>query len=245
MYHPTREIVNTPESIGLDYNDINLKVSGGLNIHGWHIPSNYARGAVLFLHGNGGNISNSVRLETIKLLHKLNMDVVIIDYEGYGKSDGKPGEDETYRDAEAAWTWLTKEQNITPDKIVIYGRSLGGAIAIDLASKHRHAGLVIESSFTSAGDMAKKFLWWLPFARNICIYDYNSLEKISKCNSPKLFAHSPNDTLIPYAQGRRLFEAASEPKTFFEMQGGHNDSFYSTPGYAHEIARFLNAIFPE
>lgn len=242
MYHPTREIEQTPRSAGMDYDDVELGVAEGIRIHGWFVPARQSRGTVLFFHGNGGNISH--RIDSVGIFHGLGVDVLIMDYEGYGRSGGRPGEEETYRDAEAAWNWLTGERDVSPGRTVIFGRSMGGAIAAYLADRHEPAGLIVESSFTSAPDMAAAVAPWLPFARLICRYAYNSLDIVPRLRCPALFAHSPDDEIVPYRQGLKLFATAAEPKQFLEMRGGHNDGMIATPDYAARMGAFLDAVFP-
>ncbi len=241
LYYPTREIVATPVAIGLAYDDIALKTSDGLKISAWYVPASHARGTLLFCHGNAGNISH--RLDSIRLFHELNLSVLIFDYRGYGGSEGVPGEKGTYLDAEAAWDYLTKEKGFDPSRIVIFGRSLGGAVAAELAMQHEAGGLVIESGFTSVPDLGSRLFPHLP-VRLISRFQYATIKKIGRISMPKLIIHSPDDEIIPFQQGMQLFERAGEPKSFLEIRGGHNEGFLmSGDHYAKGLEHFLSGIF--
>jgi len=195
------------------------------------------RATLLFCHGNAGNISH--RLDSIKLFHDLQLSVFIFDYQGYGQSQGSPGERQTYLDSRAAWDYLTDERGLRPDEIVLFGRSLGAAVAIELATVTDPAALVAESCFTSAVDMGTKVYPWLPI-RLVRRIRYNSLRRIGDVEAPKLFIHSIEDEVVPFGMGRRLYARAPRPKQFLKIRGGHNDGFMvSAPLYAETIADFL------
>jgi len=219
---PGRNLVATPEHIGLKYQNVQLVTMDGINLHGWFIPSNGAKGTVLFFHGNAGNISH--RLESIKIFNQLDLNVFIFDYRGYGQSEGKATEKGTYRDAEAAWNYLTESRGINANQIVIFGRSLGASIASWLASKHPPAALVIESGFTSIPSMAKRIYPFLP-VRWLTYFRYDTKTNVTKISSPILVAHSKNDEIIPFEEGREIYNAAPEARQFLELHGGHNDGF--------------------
>jgi fermentation-respiration switch protein FrsA (DUF1100 family) len=240
MYHPTRTIDQTPKDAGLYFEEVFIDIDEDVSIHGWFVPADDSGGSILFFHGNGGNISH--RIESIAVFNRLGMDVLIVDYEGYGRSEGSVGEKQTYRDAEAAWDHLVSVRKADPERIVIFGRSLGGAIATYLAEQKQPAGLIVESCFTSAPDMASDAFAWLLFARYFCRFKYNSLEKVANIKCPKLFLHSPVDDIVPYRQGERLFEAAAEPKEFFELKGKHNEGFAITEGYEKALGEFLASV---
>ncbi|OFZ67536.1 MAG: lysophospholipase [Betaproteobacteria bacterium RBG_16_56_24] len=222
-----REIIATPEQIGLPYEDIHLKTSDGINLHGWYIPAVQPRGTVLFLHGNAGNISH--RLDSIEMFHRLGYSTLIFDYRGYGNSGGKPTEQGTYRDAEAAWRYLTEQRNISSCRIVLFGESLGGAVAAWLAARQKPdalkpAALVIASGFTSVPDLGQQLYPYLP-VRWLARIRYDTREYLRSVTAPVLIAHSPEDDIIPFEHGRALFAAANPPKQFLELAGGHNDGF--------------------
>jgi len=241
VFFPRKEISTTPAILGIPYENIYFFAEDGIKLNGWYIPSDSARGVILFCHGNAGNISH--RLESIKLFSRLKMSVFIFDYRGFGRSEGKPGEKGTYIDAEAAWTFLIDSKNINPRSIVVFGESLGGAIAADLATKKPIGGLIIESTFTSISDLGSEIYPFLP-VRLLSRYKYDTLEKIKTIRCPKLLIHSRGDEMIPFNHGRKLFEAALEPKEFLEMTGTHNEGFSTASGkYESRIDSFLNRIF--
>ncbi len=160
VYNPQRNIEAAPDSIGLPFEDVSLDTDDGETLHGWFVPLERSCGTVLICHGNGGNISH--RLETLEIFNRLGMQTFIFDYRGYGKSTGTPDERGTYLDAEAAWRWLVNEKNVVPDELIIFGRSLGGALAAWLGKEHKPKALIIESSFTSIPDLAAGIYPWLP-----------------------------------------------------------------------------------
>jgi len=240
IFHPKNEIGSTPEAIGLAFEDVYFRAENGVELNGWYIPSDSARGVILFCHGNAGNISD--RLDYIGLFNSLGTDVFIFDYRGYGRSAGSPDEKGTYADADAAWIYLTESRNIDPKRIVVIGRSLGGAVATNLAYERPVGGLIVESSFTSVIDLASEIYWFFP-VRYLSRLRYNTVEKIKNIKCPKLIIHSRNDEMIPYSHGRRIFEAAPEPKEFLELSGSHNVGFFVEPvKYKMKINSFLRQI---
>jgi len=238
IYYPTKEIEFTPTNVGLKYEDIFFNTDDGLVLNGWFIPVKNPRGTLLFCHGNAGNISH--RIEIIKIFNRLNLNVFIFDYRGYGRSQGRPTEVGLYRDAQGAYNHLLSRKNINKDTIVIYGKSIGANVAIDLASKVKAAVLISESGFSSAYDMGKKLFPYLPVKWIITI-KYDALAKIKNITIPKLIIHSQDDEIVPFELGQKLFEAAPEPKEFYQMQGGHNEAvFMSGEEYGVEINNFLS-----
>ena len=237
LYYPEKVLETTPKEIGLIYEDIKFQTSDGFLLHGWFVPALANRGTLLFLHGNAGNISH--RLESIKIFHTLGMNVFIIDYRGYGLSDGKISEQGSYLDAEAALRFLIGEKNIPIENITVFGRSLGGSIASYLASHYKPRGLIIEATFSSVPDMAAKLYPFLP-VRWISRFKYNTLNHLKQVDCPVLILHSKNDELVPFVHGQKLYKAANRPKYFVELEGGHNDGFIKTlPRYFKEIDKFL------
>ena len=222
LYFPAKEIEATPYNIGLDYQDVTLRTKDGVEISAWYIPADNARGFILFCHGNAGNISH--RLDSIKIFHRLGLGVLIFDYRGYGKSKGSPDEEGTYSDAEAAWDYLVNILRVKPEKIVLFGRSLGSAVAVELALRRQAGAIIMESAFTSVPDLGKKFFPLLPVSL-ISRYHYESISKVERVEMPKLFIHSPDDEIVPYEQGARLFERARDPKEYLKITGGHNEGF--------------------
>ncbi|NQT90161.1 MAG: alpha/beta hydrolase [Candidatus Omnitrophica bacterium] len=221
IYFPVREIELDPSAMGLSYEDVDFEASDGVKLNGWFIPCEHARDTLLFFHGNAGNISH--RLEKITVFNKMGLNLFIIDYRGYGKSEGAPSEEGLYKDAEAAYLYLAEQRNISPDHIILYGSSLGGAVAIDLASRYKVKALITEEAFSSVKDMAKEIYPFLPsFAFQS---KFDSVSKIARVKAPKLIIHSVDDEIVPFALGEKLYEAAAPPKEFLKVKGGHNTVF--------------------
>lgn len=241
VYHPEigREIVATPQQAGLSYEDVRLVTADGIALHGWFVSAgNPARGTVLFLHGNAGNISH--RLDSLQMFHRLGYNTLIVDYRGYGKSNGKPDEQGTYRDAAAAWDYLTQTRNIPPARIVLFGESLGGAVAAWLASRQAPAALVIASGFTSVPDLAADLYPLLP-VRWLSRFSYDTRAFLQASSVPVFIAHSPDDDIIPFRHGRALYEAALGPKRFLELAGGHNTGFiFMRETWVQALDEFMN-----
>lgn len=222
LYCPVREITYTPADINLTFEKIALKTEDNLKISAWYIPADNARYTVLFCHGNAGNMTH--RLDTINIFNELGLNCLVFDYRGYGDSQGIPTEEGTYRDAMAAWKWLTDIRKVHPDRIIVFGRSLGGSVAANLASRVRPKGLVLESAFTSYENIGKKFYPYMPvhlFAK----FTYDTMGSLRQHDGPVMIIHSRNDEIVPFEFGLRLYEAAGEPKTFVEISGSHNDGF--------------------
>lgn len=245
LYYPNlagRELQASPADINLPYESVNLLTSDNVQLHGWFIPAGNERGTLLFFHGNAGNISH--RLDSIRIFNRLGLSVLIIDYRGYGQSQGRVSEEGTYRDAEAAWRYLVEERNVAPTEIIVFGRSLGGAIAARQAEKNTPAALIMESVFTSVPDMAAGLYPVFP-VRLLSRFDYDAKGAVEKVSCPVLIIHSPDDEIIPFENGLALFEAAREPKSFLEIHGGHNDGFMiSRSIYENGLKEFFDGIFP-
>ena len=245
---PSREIVATPEQNGLTYENVELTTTDQQTINGWFIPADLPSDrpvntkehrVLLFFHGNAGNISH--RLDSIGIFLRLGLSVFIIDYRGYGKSSGKPSEQGTYLDADAALSYLVNERNIPMDNIIYFGRSLGGAVASHLAVKHPPKALILESTFTSAPDMAARLFPIFPM-RWLTRFSYSNINNIKNIHCPVLIVHSSEDDIIPFELGRALFAAANEPKQFLEIHGDHNEGFIqSRQIYIAGLKRFLES----
>lgn len=222
---PGRTLTATPQQIGLAFEDVELLTEDRLRLHGWFVPSVNARGTLLFFHGNAGNISH--RLDSIAVFNRMNLNVFIFDYRGYGQSQGRVTESGTYLDAEAAWSYLVETRDIDASKIIVFGRSLGSSIAARLASRHEPAVLILESGFSSVPSMAQRLYPFLP-VKWLSKFSYDTRQYVSSINCPLLVVHSKNDDIIPYAEGRLVFDAAPADKQFLEIRGGHNDGFIVT-----------------
>ena len=240
LYYPVREISYTPEELGLDFEEATLKTADGLRLSGWYIPVEDSNFTVLFCHGNGGNMMH--RLDSINIFYNLGLSCFIFDYRGYGKSEGKPSEEGTYLDARAAYDWLIREKKVSQRNIIIFGRSLGGSVAAELASKVEAGALIMESAFTSYVDIGKKFYPYMPvrwFAR----FSYQTIDYVKKVRCPVLIIHSRADEIVPFEFGLELYEAANEPKEFVEIFGSHNDGFLvSSEIYRNEWRKWLKFL---
>ena len=244
IYFPDtgREMERTPEDAGLAYETVRLTTEDGVHIEAWYVPAPAARGVALLSHGNAGNISH--RIEYASLFHRLGYSILMLEYRGYGRSEGKPADQGTYADARAAWHHLVTERGYPAGRIVLVGESLGGAVAAQLASEERAGALVLASSFISVPELAAELYPWIP-ARQLARYRYDTLASLESVSCPVLVAHSPQDDIVPFRHGQQLFAAAREPKAFLEMAGGHNAGFlFSRPAWGEELGRFLNRHLP-
>jgi len=231
LFFPTRPVEVFPDAVNLKYEDVNLN-SASQRINGWFVGADNAKYTILFFHGNGGNISH--RLEKLAIFHDLGLSSFIIDYRGYGRSTGVPSEQGLYQDAGSAYDYLIKERRIIPERVIFYGESLGGAVAVDLAAKVPGAALIVDSSFSSVRDMAKAIY---PFLPEFILSDwFNSAAKVPKITIPKLFIHSKNDEIVPYKLAQKLYSAAAEPKKSVEIIGSHNTGFMDSRG------RFISSL---
>ncbi len=241
VYHPTRVIEATPADVGLQFEAISIPIEGGETIQAWFVPcgdgADSADRTILFCHGNGGNIGG--RVGSLLTFNRLGYNSLIFDYPGYGESTGKPTEKGTYAAALACWDYLIDTRGIRPADVIVFGRSLGGAVASWLAVHANPGALVLESVFSSAPDMAAMMFPLLPM-RLLCRFKYNNVVNIKSVQCPVLVAHSRTDQTCPYTQGKRVYAAAPEPKLFVDMQGGHNDGgLDSNPQYQVALVAFL------
>ena len=236
---PSRKITATPAQIGLNFEPVTITTSDHVRITGWFVPAQEAKGVLLFFHGNAGNISH--RLDSLAIFHRLGLSTLIIDYRGYGESEGRISEQGTYLDGEAAWRYLTESKGIDPEEIVIFGRSLGGAIAAHLAARTDPAGVVLESVFTSAPDLAAQLYPVFP-VRLLARYQYAVKKAVRSIGAPVLVIHSPDDEIIPFAHGVAVYNAAAAPKEFLEIRGSHNEGFLMSNGtYQQGLAGFIRS----
>ena len=245
LFHPSHFDAGSPTDVGLAYEDVRMKTSLGTRIQGWWLPHEKPRFTLLFSHGNAGNITH--RIQSLRIFHDLGLSVMVYDYSGYGQSDGEPSEEATQADAQAAWDWLVNEQHIPADQIVLFGRSLGGAVtarlAADLASNGvTPAGIIMESTFSSVPDMGAYMYPWLP-VRQLAKYKYDSVAALTSVTAPALFAHSGDDEIVPFALGDRLYLSYGSHKQFMEMRGDHNSGYMEMgPEYPAGLDQFLKAL---
>jgi len=254
IYFPAREFTAVPATFGLAHEELALRASDGVKLHGWFIPEAPGNGAaargplaerglvLLYCHGNAGNVSG--RVHKAEVFHRLGLGVLLFDYRGYGRSAGSPSEEGTYRDAQAAWQYLAEVKRLPPEKVVIYGESLGCGVALETALRHPPGALILESAFTSIADMGHELFPWLP-VRWLARTRYDNLAKIPRIRAPVLVMHSSEDRLVPFRMGRALFAAAPQPKEFFEMKGDHNEGYIETgDAYPMRVRAFLERHTP-
>lgn len=248
-FHPSSDVDKTPEDVGLLYEDVRISTSDGETLAGWFIPApqgGHGPGAhrvLLFFHGNAGNISH--RLESLLIFHNLGLSQLIIDYRGFGKSSGKPSVEGVKLDAIAAWEWLLQQKDYAPRQVVLFGRSLGGAVAASLGGKAGAGGIILESTFTSLVDVAKGMYPMLPVSL-LLPQDFDSLTSLAGVHVPLLVIHSPDDEVIDFSLGRALYETYKGPKRFLEIRGSHNSGFLeSSSVYVRGLAEFLSELDQE
>lgn len=241
VYHPDRVLEATPERVSLEFEDVTFRAEDGIELHGWFVPADNHRGYALFCHGNGGNISH--RLTTLQICNLLGLSTFLFDYRGYGASQGTPTEQGTHLDALAAWDWLRGTKGARPEEIVVWGRSLGGAVAARLAMEKRPRALILESTFTSVPDMGARKYPYLP-VRLLSRFQYDTAGILDRIFCPVLVIHSPDDDIVPYAFGQALFDTARGEKRFLEIHGNHNAGFMdSGRTYQDGVGAFLDEVF--
>ncbi len=242
VFFPTREVALTPGDAGLEFEDVFIETAGGERLHGWYVPGRREETWVWF-HGNGGNVGH--RVEELAQFHRrLGVNQFIFDYRGYGNSDGAASVENTHQDARAALEYVRGRGDVDGERVVYFGRSLGAAVAVQLAVEHRPLGMVLVSPFTSLRDMAKAAYPGLPFLPRLVGSRYDSLKQIPQVDAPLLVIHGQQDDIVPVEQGIRLFEAASEPKSLVILPtAGHNDTYEAGGGlYWRSLAGFLDSL---
>lgn len=240
IFAPTRAAEDwEPPPPDLDIQDVELTSADGTRLHAWWMtPRDWRpeQGAVLYCHGNAGNLS--YRGEQLRRWRDLmRLAVLIFDYPGYGRSEGKPSEAGCYAAADAAYDWMTSVKAIAGERIILYGGSLGGAVAVNLAARRPHRALVLVSAFSSVADMARLRFPWLP-ARWLLRTRFDNVCTICTCCRPVFIAHGTADRVVPFAHGERLFAAANEPKEFFAMPD-HDHHHTPPPEFYEKLRQFL------
>ncbi len=237
IFFPGRELTITPAELGKQYRDIWFISSDGTRINGWLMEPAEVKGNIVVCHGNAGNVSN--RADTFRIFEELGYRTLIFDYRGYGLSEGKPDEDGLYDDGTAAVEFFCKEFDLEPGDLIYFGRSLGSAVALEIALRRPPAALVIESAFTSTTDMGGMFRYLAPLSL-IVTQKFDNKGKISRLAVPLLVIHSSKDDVVPFSQGRSLFEAATCTKEFLEIRGDHNFGFVDSEElYTDGLGSFL------
>jgi pimeloyl-ACP methyl ester carboxylesterase len=240
IFFPIRALEASPAAIELAYETVSFATTDGETLTGWFIGNDKSDDVLLFCHGNAGNISH--RLDSIRIFHELGLSVFIFDFRGYGESSGKPSEKGTYLDVEAAWRHLTDEREVDPSHIILFGRSLGASIAAYLAKQRPVRAMIVESAMTSLPDIGAKIYPFLP-VRLMCRFEYPTIDYIGEADCPVLVIHSPDDELMPFEHGERLFAVAREPKQFLRISGGHNEGFLlSSTVYIDGLREYISSL---
>jgi fermentation-respiration switch protein FrsA (DUF1100 family) len=228
LFFPARDLYMSPAAEGLAFEDVHFS-SAGNELHGWYIPASGSQ-VVLWMHGNAGNIADRLD-QAVEMKRALGVSSFMFDYRGYGKSEGRPSEKGLYQDAEAAFKWLTETRGIKPGHIILYGHSLGSGASVDLALDEgvNAGGMVLESPFTSAADVASRMYLGLPVGLVMSV-KLDNIGRIGGVKMPILIIHGVRDTVIAFSMGKKLFDAAPEPKTFLPIAGAdHSDCYYVAP----------------
>jgi len=244
VYFPgsARTLTPPPADLALPVEPVRFRTADSVTLASWVITA--ARPAdtgywLLICHGNGGNLSEAGRPLHYAALRDLGLNLLAFDYRGYGESGGAPSEEGLYRDAEAAYHWLRASRGVAAERIVLFGHSLGSAVAVELARRVPAAGLILEGALTSVLERGQEVYPWFP-VRWIAASRYESIQKVADLTLPKLFLHAAADEIIPIAHGRRLHAAAAPPKTFVQLAGGHGDAFLADSAtYFGSVERFL------
>jgi len=236
IFHPSSEILRTPRDVGLEFQDVYFTTPDKVRLNGWFIPHPQAGATMIWFHGNAGNIAD--RLDNIKLLHdQTRISIFIFDYRGYGRSPGRSSETTTYLDGEGAINFVRSQLSVASDNLVIFGRSLGAAVAAEMASRYDSRAVILESPFVSIREMAKVILPALPIGPLLSA-KFDVIDKVDKISVPLLVLHGDQDEIIPFEHGQKVFAAAREPKQFYPIKGaGHNDTFIAGGNRYYERLR--------
>ena len=217
VFSPSKNIKRTPTDVGVEYEDVYFQTKDKFNINGWLVKG-ASDDVVIFFHGNSGTMGSAI--SKVKMFHELGLTVFMIDYRGFGRSEGTPTEMGLYRDAQAAYDYLLSRPDVNMYHVVIYGESLGGAVAIDLAGRNRSCGVIVDAAFTNLLDMAQIRYPYIPAF--LVGAQFDSLSKVVSIEEPKIFIHSRDDEVVPFQLGKNLYDAAVQPKEFYEVEGKHN-----------------------
>lgn len=240
IFLPSSDLIVTPEKAGLQAEDIRIQTEDGERLHGWFFPHDESEYVVILSHGNAGNISG--RIDIAKLLSEVGISVVLYDYRGYGQSSGKPDEEGFYRDVEAVVNYLKERKGYSERQMIMYGRSLGGAVASYAATRFEVSGLVLDSTFKNLKAMVGDLYPFVP--SSLAKYEFPTEKYLQQISAiPVMIMHSPNDSIVDISHGKHLYGIAKEPKRFVELRGGHNDNFHASADiYIQNWKEFLKTV---
>jgi len=245
IYFPDANYAVTPADFDLDAENIQLKTDDGIQVSGWWLPAREKLNStytILHLHGNAGNISH--RLDIAQALNRSGWNLFLLDYRGYGRSEGKPSEKGFYLDAQAAYDYLVQEKQVLPQQLVLFGESIGCSVAIELACHHTAWAMILQTPMTSITDMARHHYPWLLPLRALIKSRFDVLPKVEQLKIPTLIIHGTEDEIVPFEHGKKVFEYYAGPKYFYEVPGAmHNDLFYRAGDkIMQRIQQFIDEI---
>jgi fermentation-respiration switch protein FrsA (DUF1100 family) len=221
IFYPSQSAEKVPVPAKMPVEEVFFETSDGVKLQGFYVPTEGATETVLFFHGNAGNVS--YRFDRLYVPWSLGKNALIFDYRGYGLSEGEiSNEVDLYLDGAAALDFLVSEKGAMPENVILWGRSLGAAVALELATKNSIKKLILESPFLSIRQLARERFWWFPSL--LVRYQFDNKSKISEIEAPLLIFHSEEDETVPFAHGKKLLELASEPKELVPLSGEHNGS---------------------
>ncbi len=240
VFLPSREVGPTPADAGVSFREFEIKTGPDSSVHGWLHQVGPAAPWIIHFHGNAGNICG--RIDQLKMFSQLGLNGVVFDYRGYGRSQGHPSESGLVEDGVAVIDFLTQQEGLTLDRAVFFGESLGGGVATAVAEQRTPAGLILKSTFTSIPDRASELYPWLP-VRHLSRVRFPNLERVRTLSCPKLFIHGDPDEVVPFHHGRRLFQAACQPKEWLQVPGGHSRGpFQLGPEFPQRLGAFCLSV---
>jgi fermentation-respiration switch protein FrsA (DUF1100 family) len=237
IFFPSQPLLSEPSGWGMDFEDVYFTASDGVELNAWLVTAGEGAPMVLWFHGNAGNIAD--RLDNARLLVERGLSLFMVDYRGYGRSEGRPSEKGINEDGQAAYDYLLS-RSFSAENLVVFGRSLGSTVAVHVASRNRCAGVILESAFTNMADMARQHFPVLP-GMGVFKRKFPCIDHISSIDAPILLIHGNEDEIVPYKLGRRLFEAASTGKEFYTIEGAHHNDTYFVGGneYFDRFEKFV------